>query len=173
MKSLVALPGGLDYHNGFRYDLNTKEMFEIGEPNQKGGYFMYLFGGDELGFELQQLVDYPAFFKAWNTMCEKVAQGTPAPASYYAPRITAYVAYAEHDAAIGHKAWDELRSFLRNRNVRDRFPEHPALINDSSVPYPVQEIPILDTPGTSQWALNIIVTMELARDYYVPPAPGQ
>jgi hypothetical protein len=106
-------------------------------------------------------------------MCEKVAQSTPAPASYYAPRITAYVAYAEHDAAIGHKAWDELRSFLRNRNVRDRFPEHPALINDSSVPYPVQEIPILDTPGTSQWALNIIVTMELARDYYVPPAPGQ
>ncbi len=168
MKIIPALPGGIDFHNGFRFDLTTKVLTDIGEPNQKGGYFMYLFGGDELVYELNQLIDYPPFFKAWNQMAEKVARAPAAPASYYAPRITAYVAYAEHDAELGHKAWNDLRRFLRTRNVRDRFPEHVTQIDDESVPYPVQEIPIVDTPGTSQWCLNLIIVPELARDYYTP-----
>jgi hypothetical protein len=170
MKSIAALPGGIDAHNGFHFDPQTKRLTDIGEPNQKGGYFMYLFGGDELGSELIQLIDCPEFAAAWIKMADKVAKAEAAPASYYAPRITAYAAYAEHDAQLGHKAWDDLRRFLRTRDVRDRFPEHPASIADASVPYPVQEIPIVDTPGTSQWCLNLIVAPEWAKDYYVPPA---
>ena len=167
MKSLAALPGGLTTQLGFRYDPQTKEMLDIGQPNMKGGGFMFLFGGDQLGMELLQLIDCPEYAKAWNLMCEKMARGSGAGGGYTGARITAYVANLDNDPALGRKAWQELRA----ASVSIRYSGKPNLIDDSRVLEPVQEVPGggVDTPGTSQWALNIIMTTELARRFYTPP----
>ena len=166
MKSLAALPGGLTTRLGFRYDPKTKEMIDIGEPNMKGGGFVFLFGGDQLGIELLQLIDCPEYAKTWNLMCEKMARSSER-SGYHGPRITAYIANLDNDPVLGHKAWEELRAATNG----PRFSGKPTLINDSRVLEPAQEVPGggVDTPGTSQWALNIITTTELARRFYEPP----
>jgi hypothetical protein len=170
MKSIGALPDGIATRLGFRYDPATKQLFDIGEPNMKGGGFMFLFGGDQIAMELISLIDCPEFAKAWNLMCEKEARSVRGNGGYTGARVTAYVAKVENDPALGHKAWDELRASLQASGGRYHFPEHPTWIDDSRVPEPIQEIASLDTPGTAQWALNIIMTTELARDFYIAPA---
>jgi hypothetical protein len=47
----------------------------------------------------------------------------------------------------------------------DRFPATPTWIVGPVVPEPVQEIPGVNTPGVSQWALNVMTTMQLAREF--------
>jgi hypothetical protein len=44
------------------------------------------------------------------------------------------------------------------------------LIQGPIVPEPVLEIPGVNTPGASQWAINAITTMELAREFVPGPA---
>ena len=168
MKSLAAAPGGLTTRLGFRYDSNTKEMIDIGEPNMKGGGFVLPLRrrGLAVGMELLQLFDCPEYARTWNLMCEKMARSSGQGGGYDGPRITAYIANLDNDPVLGHKAWEELRATTNGH----RYSGKPTLINDSSVLEPVQEVPGgVDTPGTSQWALNIITTTELARRFYEPP----
>lgn len=165
MKSIGALQGGIDLRLGFRFDLKTKQIVDIGEPNMKGGGFLFLFGGDQLAMELMQLIDCPEFARAWEQLCEK---STPS-GNYSGARISAYIARLHHDPELGHKVWQELRGSLK-KGGRDRFPANPVVIDGSTVPSPVEEIPDLDTPGAAQWALNIITATELAREFYLPPA---
>ena len=47
-------------------------------------------------------------------------------------------------------------------NGHDRFPADPSVIRGPEVAEPVQELSKPDTPGVSQWAINILTTMELA-----------
>jgi hypothetical protein len=170
MKSIGALPDGIATRLGFRYDPKTKQLFDIGEPNMKGGGFMFLFGGDQIAIELMQLIDCPEFAKAWNQMCVRDAQASSV-GGYTGARITAYAAKLEHDPVLGHKAWQSIRDSLKV-NGHDRFPATPTVIDGSIVPRPVEENG-LDTPGNAQWALSIIATMELAREFYVPPTNKQ
>ena len=165
MKSVGTMPGGIDFRLGFRFDLKTKQLFDIGEPNMKGGGFLFLFGGDQLAMDLMQLIDCPEFAHAWNQLCEK---STPS-GNYTGARIAAYVAKLKNDPALGHKVWQELRNSLKTKSGRDRFPANPDVSDDSRGLSPVEEILNLDTPGTAQWALNIITATELAREFYVPP----
>ena len=166
MKSVGTMPGGIDLRLGFRFDLKTKQLFDIGEPNMKGGGFLFLFGGDQLAMDLMQLIDCPEFAHAWNQLCEK---STPS-GNYNGARIAAYVAKLKNDPALGHKVWQELRNSLKTKSGRERFPANPDVFDDSRGLSPVEEILDLDTPGTAQWALNIITATELAREFYVPPA---
>lgn len=167
MKNIGALPDGMATRLAFRYDLKTKQIFDIGEPNMKGGGFMFLFGGDQIAMELMQLIDCPEFTKAWNRMCDQQARASRESAGYTGARITAYVAKVEHDPVLGHRAWQDLRDSLKI-NGHDRFPAAPMLITGSSVPKPTEENG-LDTPGNAQWAISLITAMELAREFYLPP----
>ena len=171
MKNLGAMPYGLTTHLGYRYDLKTKQISDMGEPNKPGGGFMFLFGGDQVALELMQLIDCPEFAKAWNQMCIRDARTNHINGGYSGARIAAYVAQLEHDPKLGHQAWQYLWNSLKV-NGHDRFPATPTVISGSSVPEPIEENGF-DTPGNSQWAISLIATMELARDYYVPPAPAK
>ena len=86
------------------------------------------------------------------------------------PRILAYAAVASQDPALGERAWQLLRDSLKRDDGSDRFPATLTAIEGPEAPEPVLEIPHVDTPGTAQWALNILVTTEVARDFYTPPA---
>src|ERR1017187_9709923 len=92
MKNLGAMPYGWTTHLGYRYDLKTKQISDMGEPNKPGGGFMFLFGGDQVALELMQLIDCPEFAKAWNQMCIRDARTNHINGGYSGARIAAYVA---------------------------------------------------------------------------------
>jgi hypothetical protein len=169
MKSIGAMPVALRTRNGFRYDPVTKQLFDIGEPNQKAGEFLALFGGDQIAMELIDLIDCPEFARAWQGLSDHWAR-TPGAAGYTKARFAAYSAWVEHDPALGHAAWQDLWHKLQAPG-HYRFLEKPVIIAASSVPVPVAEIPHLDTPGTAQLAISILTVTELAKAYYVPPLP--
>ncbi len=170
MKSIGAMPDALIERNGFRYDPVTKRLFDIGQPNQKAGEFLALFGGDQIAMDLIDLIDCPEFAAAWNGLADKWARAVPGP-GYTKIRFSAYAASVEHDPALGAQAWELMRKRLYSPRTGERLPTKLVSITDSSVPEPVEENPNgVDTPGTSQLAISIIMATEMAHSYYTPPS---
>ena len=163
MKCIGAMPEAFIARQAYSYDLKTKQLADIGMPNLPAGEFLDLFGGDQIAMELIQLIDCPEFAKAWNMLCDKWARN-PKWAGYTKMRIAAYAANFDHDATLRDQAADLLLASLEDHGA-DRYPATPALIEGPIVPEPVEEIPGANTPGTSQWALNAITTMELIRQF--------
>jgi hypothetical protein len=167
MNSLGAMPDAFAKRLAFGYDIKTKKLYDIGDPNLKTYEFLILFGGDEIAMELMQSIDCPAFTQAWNNVIVGWAKANRKAITQ--ARVTAYAAHLLHDPAMGKLAWQQLRDSLKTKG-EDFFPATPQLVESDDVAEPVEEVPGVNTPGTAQWALNIIETMELARDYYVDPA---
>ena len=70
MDSLAAMPLGMMSGPNFAYDPATGKLYDI-QDIEKGNYVMLaVFGGDEVAFELSQLIDHPAWQKAWEQCCE-------------------------------------------------------------------------------------------------------
>ncbi len=171
MRSIGSMPTGFATRMAFGLDLKTKKLSDVADPNLPTGEFVVLFGGDQIANEMMQLFDCPEFTHSWNRLMDtwaRMAKGGP---GITGARVTAYAARVAHDPALGHKAWDNIRLNAK-KHTYDNFPEKPAFLEGSDVAEPVEEIKSVNTPGTSQWALNIITTMELARDFYVEPKPA-
>ena len=170
MKSIGAMPEVFATRMALRYDPKTTQLFDIGEPNIKTGEFVVLFGGDQIAYEMMQLIDCPEFKRAWYGLYNKWAQ-EKSRSGYTISRIVAYAAHESHDAALGHRTWALLRDSLQIKG-REHFPAASTLIEGSVVPRPTMENGS-DTPGTAQWALSIIIASELAREFYVPPTSSK
>jgi hypothetical protein len=168
MKSIGAMPDAFSNRLAFGYDVKTKKLFDIGEPNIKTYEFLVLFGGDQIAHEMMELIECPEFVQAWNIVMEKWAR-EPGSAGITKPGIVAYAASISRDPALGSKAWQLLRDSIQPHG-QDRFPATPAVIDGPEIAERVEEIPHLDTPSTAQWALNIITGMELAREFHVSRA---
>ena len=166
MKSLGAMPDAFTSRLAFGYDPRTKQLFDVGEPNIAANHFIVIFGGDQIVFELLQLIDCPEFTAAWNVLCAKWARTRGAGNAQ--ARITAYAAQVAGDAALGRRAWQLLHDSLRVGG-RDRFPAQPLVVVDPGLPHPVEEIPDIDPPAAAQWALNLITGMEFLREFSSPP----
>ncbi len=161
MKSIGAMPEAFVSRQAFRLDPKTKELFDVGEPNLKAGEFLDLFGGDQIMVELISLIDCPPFAAAWNHLCEKWATDAKWK-GYTKMRILAYRGNATGDAEMKRQAWAMMMASL-TANGLDHFPADPSMIRGPEVAEPVQEIAARpDTPGVSQWAINILTTLELA-----------
>ena len=163
MRNIGAMPEALISRLAFRYDLKTKELSDIGEPNLKAGEFLFLFGGDQIAMELIQLIDCPEFARAWQRLCEKWARD-PKWKGYTKMRLEAYTANVTHDAALKDEAWKLVMASLKI-DGHDQFPATPAIIKGPEVAEPVGEIPGVNTPGVSQWTINVLTVMELAREF--------
>ncbi len=163
MKCIGAMPEAFTTRQAFRFDLNTKQLVDIGEPNLGASGFMVFFGGDQIMAELNQLIDCPEFNAAWKLLCENWASksgGGPAKM-----RMIAFAAKAKRDPALKDKAWQLLKGSL-NEKGRMPMPAVPLIISGPEVPEPAQETPpSLATPAVAQWALDVLTTMELARDF--------
>ena len=86
-------------------------------------------------------------------------------------RLTAYAANVSGDAELESAALQLLRDSLK-LNGGDRFPATLTAIEGPSVAEPVKETPghnsftpAIATPETSQWAINLITTTELMRQF--------
>jgi hypothetical protein len=102
MKCIGAMPEAFTTRLAFRYDPQTKQLSDVGDPNIPAGEFLDLFGGDQIAMELIQLIDCPEFASAWNLLCDKWARATPGP-GYTKMRITAYAANVANDAKLEQK----------------------------------------------------------------------
>ena len=109
MKCIGAMPEKFVTLQAFRYDSNTKELFDIGEPNNKAGEFLDLFGGDQIVMDLITLIPCPEFEAAWNRLCTDWATN-PKWKGYTKMRMCAYVANLKHDPALMAQAWDLLKA---------------------------------------------------------------
>ena len=150
----------------FGFDLQTKKLSDVGEPNLKAYEFLVLFGGDEIAQQLMESVDCPEFNAAWNSLMGQWARDAHS-AGITKPRILGYAALQSHDAALRAKAWDLIRQSALV-NGQPRFPETLNRVAGTAEPW--EEMPHVDTPGTAQWALSIIATMEYVREYDAEPA---
>jgi len=176
MKSLAAMPHGLLTNQLVGYDPKSGVLYDEPEFYGASGFVQGgLFAGPEIAFELRTLIDVPEFWKTWLESCEQPRGGA---------RTLAYAAYIKKDAALGRAAWEGLLSTGGGRSsgasataprgappaaMRQRFPEKPVLIQGPDVLNPVQEIPMVDTGGDSQWGLNVIEALELAGEYLPEP----
>jgi len=147
----------------YRYDSTTKQLFDIGEPNNKQGEFLDLFGGDQIAMDLIALIPCPEFAAAWNQLCASWASD-PKWKGYTKMRISAYAAVIQRDATLMAQAWELLKASVDPNHPNQAFP--PAvLIAPPAVPEPIEERAGINTPGISQWALNVITTMQLAQEF--------
>jgi hypothetical protein len=159
------MPGGLRTALSFGYDPKTGHLYDVPDK-QKTGQFVMIFGGAETGFELGTLIDVPEWSKAWMDLCEdwaKTGAGDMA-----GPRAAGFAAFMKNDATLGRRAW-ELMSKPGDATGRERFPAKFSVIPSADVPQPGDEVfGDMATGHLSQWALNIIVTLELA-GRWLPP----
>ena len=168
MKCIGAMPDEFVTLQAFRYDSKSKELFDIGKPNNAASEFLDLFGGDQIAMDLISLIPCPEFEKAWNLLCDKWATD-PKWKGYTKMRISAYVANVKHDPALKTQAWDLLKASIGPTASRD-VPASPArVIEPPIVPEPVEEHPGINTPGAAQWAINVITTMQLAKEFSPEP----
>ncbi len=161
MKCIGAMPDQFLKLQGYRYDSNTKQMFDIGKPNNPQGEFLDLFGGDQIAMDLIALIPCPEFETAWNQLCASWASD-PKWKGYTKMRISGYT------AALKTQAWDLLKASVDPSRPSPVLP--PAVeIKPPIVAEVVQERAGVNTPGVSQWAINVITTMQFARRFNAEP----
>jgi hypothetical protein len=150
------------------YDLKTGRFLGTGD------YVTFsnlnnLFGVVEMSSELLDLVDAPAYRKAWLYYCRyvnapaavQVAElgrgglGTNSERS----RLTAYAAHHEKDRALALRAWGE---FFGGRGVPSS--RRAKRIGGVEVLRPIDEDPGLSTNSASQWGLAAIENLALIGD---------
>ena len=170
MRDIGAMPDAFLNRGAYRYDPETKHLYDIGRPNQSASEFLFIFGGDQIAMELIALIDCPEFAHAWFLLCDKTAREVPGPL-YSKMRLAAYAAVVAHDAGLESEAIEMFRASLRFKDG-DHFPAALTAIEGPSVAEPVKETPghnsftpAIATPETSQWALDLITTVELVRQF--------
>ena len=165
MKCIGAMPDQFLKLQGYRYDSNTKQLFNIGTPNNPQGEFLDLFGGDQIAMDLIALIPCPAFESAWNQLCASWASD-PKWKGYTKMRLCAYTAALNHDATLMSQAMELLKISVDPSRPSQVLP--PAVgIKPPIVPEVVHERAGVNTPGVSQWAINVITTMQFASRFNV------
>jgi YetA-like protein len=180
MKCYAAMPHGLfstDSNGGYGYDPTTHKIYPV--FNQVGNVgFTTLFGGGELNFEIDPVMNVPEWDKVWLRYCEylsapdaeqiKVIGGrvnTGRSADF--ARLPAYAAYVKKDPALAARAW---QMFLHaggsggNGTSMGADPFGSHKVDGPVVPSQIDEIRSASTNSTSQWCLNAIELLEMVGD---------
>ncbi len=161
MKALANMPNGLLTSISFGYDPETGMLYDIPDQRLPVGQFVMIMGGAEVAFELETLLDVPEWWEAWLELCEEWARSGEGDMA--APRAIAYAAYKNNDAELGRLAWEQMFKKGGDGTGLIRFPDKFDRVRNSGIPYPTDEIPkYMATGHLSQWALNVIGTLELA-----------
>ncbi len=185
MSALAKMPDGLFAGPPLGYDPKTRQLFDIGYHFKVYYLLTVIFGGAEVLFELDTLVDVPNFDAAliryaenWNLPePERVkALGPGATNALFGygedklyttvwhARLTAYAAYKKRDPTLARRAWTEL---LRGRGGALPAPFLQAstrTVEGSAAVEPRQEIPGITTNSVGQWSLNFIELLALVPD---------
>lgn len=167
MKSVTDMPNGLLTALSFGYDPKTGVLHDVPDK-QPLGQFLMIMGGAEVAFELSTLLDEPKWSKTWLDAC--VAWARNGKGEMAGPRAAAFAAFKKNDPELGKLAWQQMAKPGDGTGL-DRFPTQPAFVPGKDLFAPGTGVPPLVATGhLSQWALNIIETLELAGKW-LPPSP--
>lgn len=191
MKALADMPYGLLSGPPLGYDPATGQLFDIGYHLKVYYLLTMVFGGAEILFELDGLVDMPKWDAALVKFAESYNLPEPERVKALGPgavnalfgygddklyttvwyaRMTAFAAYKKRDPALARRAWTEL---LRGRGGRLAQPFLQAPEREVSGPTvlePRGEIPGITTNNVGQWSLNFVELLAMVGDH-APDAP--
>jgi len=156
------------------YDLRTGKFLGDGDYISVS-HLNAVFGVVEMTSELLDLLDVPAYRKAWLEYCRyysappselkallgQVPSGRSLVEAH--SRLTAYAARQENDHALALRAWSEFfgRSGL---DGGDLMTSGTRRVGGSAVLRPIDEDPSLSTNGVAQWSLAAIQNLALIGD---------
>lgn len=162
MESIARLPNGLfTGPKALGYDPATGIISYEGNPDiQNTNHLMTIMGGFEITNEIMQMIDIPAWNKAW---LNHAIHYTPkawelSRSRFYIPRLTAYAAYLQSDNALKEQAWKELIPDIENGNLR---PFETRKVLPPETLYPQDENTFISTNGAATWALDAIYMLEV------------
>lgn len=156
------------------YDLKTGKFLGDGDYVSVS-HLNAVFGVVEMTSELLDLLDVPAYRKAWLEYCRyynappaelKALLGqVPGGRSLVEAhsRLTAYAARQENDHALALRAWSEFFG-KAGREGADLMSSQSRRVDGSAVLRPIEEDPALSTNGVAQWSLAAIQNLALIGD---------
>lgn len=156
------------------YDLD-KGRFDAGREMISVSHLSAVFGLVEICSELVDLVDDPAFERAWLQYCrlflgtkeEQVAEvGEPLAGIYLTQahsRLTAYAAARLGDPELAARAWESFAEGGEHLNHESAFPLRK--IEPPFALLPVDEAPTVSTNDTAQFGLAVIQNLALVGQY--------
>jgi hypothetical protein len=183
MDSLAAMPLGMLSGPNFAYDPETGRLFDIQDIEKANYVMLAVFGGAEVAFELLQVIEHPAWEKAWLQCCElwnaseaeraQVTGRNYTTGAYpvWYSRLTAYAAFRRGDVQLARRAWNELLNGTSRVDV-GRLPMRPHRVDGPAVLNPVDELPWLETNHASQWSLNVIENLAMIGDHMPQLGPA-
>lgn len=176
LRAIAGMPQGMFSGSALRYDTRTGELFDISRGLESSYHLVTIMGGAEFIFELNELIDEPGWKGAWLQFCrlynapeaERIAAlGPKAKDRYFgfAPwhaRLTAYAGNRTGDTALARRAWRELLASERpdNRSLTTQA-RH---LGPPQILAPLDDLPDVSTNHASQWSLNMIEVLALAKD---------
>jgi hypothetical protein len=175
MTGIAAMPHGF-FSGGGMMDVETG-AFQPGTSGERVSvsHLSAVFGLVEACAELVQLLDVPAFDRAWLDYCElynapaeeqvrrlgQALRGTSLTQAH--ARLTAYAAFRKKDAALGERAWKE---FLGPKaDIAETAPLRTVRVEGPDVLAPIDEATWISTNGASQWGLAEIELNAWVPDY--------
>jgi hypothetical protein len=184
MRSIGAMPMGWFSDGPIGYDQKTGMLSARHNCPAAVSHLSAVFGAVELCAELVQLMDAPAFTRAWLSYCELYSAGPEEQERALGARLsgnmltvahsrlTAYAARSKGDAGLAARAW---REFLQGDRRQGWYPVEiggkTVRIEGPAVLSPVEEARWVSTNGAAQWALAAIQNLSLIGEYLPEPDP--
>lgn len=171
MSTLANQPRGF-FTGGARLEIATGRFRPMATDRLNVSHLSAVFGLVEVCAELIQLIDLPAFRRAWLDYCElynaspdvqrqRLGQALSGISLVQGhARLTAYAAKLKNDPALAKRAWQE---FLQGSGEGRRERAEVRKITGPAVLRPVEEAP-LSTNGSAQWGLASIQCLALIGD---------
>ena len=171
LNSIGAMPNGW-FNSGGGYDPATGKLYPH-DDKASASHLNAVFGAVEISAELLQLVDAPAYDRAWLQYCEvynadpdeqqrlmgKTFENRTLRQGH--SRLTAYAAMRKKDPQLAARAWKEFHARGGEGGERTLTTKRivgPAVLN------PLDENPFISTNGTAQFGLAAIQCLALAGD---------
>lgn len=186
LTALARMPQGLLSGPPLGYDPATAQLFDIGYHLKVYYLLTMIFGGAEVLFELDDLVDLPAWDAALVHFGETYNLPEPERVQALGPeavnalfgygddklyttvwyaRMTAFAAMKKKDAALARRAWTELLRGRGGRMTKDFFQKAERAVPPLASIEARQEIPGLTTNNAAQWSLNFVELLEMVGEH--------
>ncbi len=170
MRTIAAQPHG--FFTGLSFlNLKTGE-FEIDKTKKVSvSHLSAVFGLPEICFELVEIVNDPAFEKAWLDYCRLYNADPEEQKAFFGEplrklnlqqghaRLTAYASYKLKDAKLGERAWAE---FYKGDGGFKETSQKLVHWSGSDVLNPIDEAPGVSTNAVAQWGLAAMQCLAFA-----------
>ncbi len=176
LDAIAASSHGMFTGPPFGYDPATATLYDLGTAFTTSYHLVTIMGGAELVFELDGLIDDPAWSKAWVRFCayynaplaeRQAALGPAAIDRYFAypvwhARLTAWAAVKLKDPVLAKRAWTEF--LAKTKTGQENSPEPITRVTGTAVLNPIDEMEGVSTNQSAQWALNLFELLALVGD---------